>query len=471
MTEPVTASPFLQQQVSFDSELVRRYDRNGPRYTSYPTAVEFNAGCGVEQYRAAALRSNQANGPLSIYVHIPFCTSPCFYCGCNKVITRDPTRAQVYLQYLYREMAMQGELFARGREVQQLHFGGGTPTFLTLPQMEELMQELGRCFTLCTEDARREFSIEIDPRTLTADTLMTLRRLGFNRLSLGVQDFDPRVQRAVNRVQSEADTLRAMADARALGFRSVSVDLIYGLPLQTRDSFARTLDSVVAARPDRIAVYGYAHMPRMFKPQRQIDETQLPTPAQRLELLGLTIEKLTQAGYVYIGMDHFALPDDELVHAQQNHSLQRNFQGYSTRAECDLIGLGVSSIGKVAGTYVQNAKTLQEYYASLAINTLPIQRGLMMSRDDGLRHTVIQEIMCHGELRFEAISQALGIDFRQYFASELLALRELAHDGLLVMDENGLQVTPQGRLLVRHVAMVFDAYLHKAAEQTFSRAI
>ncbi|MGE0114916.1 MAG: oxygen-independent coproporphyrinogen III oxidase [Steroidobacteraceae bacterium] len=469
MPHPVTHP---SSQVCFDPELIRRYERNGPRYTSYPTAVEFHPACNAQQYGQAVAHSNQSNGtPLSIYVHIPFCTSPCFYCGCNKVITRDRTKAEIYLRYLYREIALQAALFDRTRAVEQLHFGGGTPTFLSLQQMQHLMTELQTHFNLSSTAGSREFSIEIDPRTLTPETLPTLAELGFNRLSLGVQDFDPEVQAAVNRVQSQQETLQAIDQARVNGFGSVSVDLIYGLPLQTREKFARTLGTVVQARPDRIAVYGYAHMPRMFKPQKQIVEAQLPSAAQRMELLGLTIETLTGAGYVYIGMDHFALPGDELVKAQQARSLHRNFQGYSTRAECDLIGLGVSSIGKVADTYVQNAKTLEEYYTALTANQLPIQRGIAMTRDDRIRHAVIQEIMCHGELRFAELSAALGIDFQRYFAAELQALHVLASDDLLAMDNNGLLATPKGRLLLRHIAMEFDAYLHKPREQTFSKAI
>lgn len=458
--------------ICFDGELLQRYDRNGPRYTSYPTAVEFHPSCNAKSYRLAAARSNRPAGkPLSIYVHVPFCTSPCFYCGCNKVITRDQSKADVYLTYLFREMAMQAALFDRARVVEQLHLGGGTPTFLSLEQMQRLMTTLRTHFNLSTDDTRREFSIEIDPRTLTVETLPTLAKLGFNRLSLGVQDFDSQVQAAVNRIQSQEETLAAIKQARALGFRSVSVDLIYGLPLQTRDKFAHTLDTVVQARPDRIAVYGYAHLPRLFKPQRQIVESQLPSAAQRMELLELTINSLTQAGYVYIGMDHFALPDDELVQAQQSRTLHRNFQGYSTRAECDLIGLGVSSIGKVADTYAQNAKTLPEYYTALTANELPIQRGITMTRDDQIRHAVIQQIMCHGELRFDDLSAALSINFQHYFAAELASLHSLQQDGLIVMDKSGLQATPKGRLLLRHVAMEFDAYLHKASTQTFSKAI
>ncbi len=459
-------------RVCFDADLIRRYDRNGPRYTSYPTAVEFHPGCTVAQYREAAARSNHPAGkPLSIYVHIPFCTSPCFYCGCNKVITRDKGLAELYLNHLFREMALQAPLFDRTRVVEQLHLGGGTPTFLSLDQMARLMAELQQHFNMSTDASQREFSIEIDPRTLTPESLPALARLGFNRLSLGVQDFDEEVQAAVNRRQSRAQTLEAIEQARMHGFRSVSVDLIYGLPLQTPEKFLRTLDTVAHARPDRVAVYGYAHMPRIFKAQKQIIEAQLPNATQRLDLLELTINRLTRAGYVYIGMDHFALPGDELVRAQQQRSLHRNFQGYSTRAECDLIGLGVSSIGKVADTYVQNAKSLQEYYFDLGAGQLAIQRGITMNRDDQLRHAVIQEIMCHGELRFAELSATLDIDFQQYFAAELSALQSLRRDGLLDMDANGVRVTPAGRLLLRHIAMEFDTYLHKATSQVFSKAI
>jgi oxygen-independent coproporphyrinogen-3 oxidase len=434
--------------------------------------VEFHSGYDAKSYQQAAARSNQPAGkPLSIYVHIPFCTSPCFYCGCNKVITRDHNKAAIYLHYLFREIALQARLFDNTRVVEQLHLGGGTPTFLSLQQMHSLMAELRAHFNLSTDAATREFSIEIDPRTLTADTLPALAELGFNRISLGVQDFDTEVQAAVNRIQSQDETLAAIKQARTLGFRSVSVDLIYGLPLQTPAKFSRTLDAIVQARPDRIAVYGYAHMPRMFKPQRQIVESELPSATQRMELLGLTINTLTRAGYVYIGMDHFALPEDELVKAQQARTLHRNFQGYSTRAECDLVGLGVSSIGKVANTYAQSAKTLPEYYAALTGDELPIQRGIVMTRDDEIRHAVIQQIMCHGELRFAEVDAAWCIDFQRYFAGELIALRALQQDGLIEMDAGGLRVTARGRLLLRHIAMEFDAHLHKASAQTFSKAI
>ncbi len=462
--------------VCFDADLIRRYDRNGPRYTSYPTAVQFHTGFTDIDYRDAAADSNrtnepnQTNAPLSLYVHVPFCFSPCFFCGCNKIITRDAAKAQRYLEYLYREISLQAPLFADTRAVEQLHFGGGTPTFLSLDQLAGLIDTLAGNFQL-TDSPTREYSIEIDPRTLTADSLPALARMGFNRVSLGVQDFDPEVQRAVNRVQSINATLDAIVQARADGFNSVSVDLIYGLPKQTVTSFARTLDTVIAARPDRLAVYGYAHMPRMFKAQRQINKPDLPTAAIRIELLGLTIEKLTKAGYVYIGVDHFALPGDELVRAQSDGTLHRNFQGYSTRAEFDLVALGVSSISKLGPTYSQNAKTLPEYYAALGIGRLPVQRGIALNRDDLIRRDVIQQIMCQGVLDFARISGQFDIDFKLYFESELDQLRNFAHDGLIEQSSRNVVITPKGRLLLRNIAMVFDAYLPNANAQTFSKAI
>jgi oxygen-independent coproporphyrinogen III oxidase len=461
-------------QIRFDEDLVRRYDRSGPRYTSYPTAVQFSDKFGLPEYRGVAASSNQDAQPrqLSLYVHIPFCSSPCFYCGCTKVITRNHEKAEAYLYRLHKEVEMQGALYDRSRVVDQLHFGGGTPTFLTSQEIETLIGQLGQHFTLSSHPDR-EFSIELDPRTITSDTLRDLYRVGFNRCSLGVQDFDPAVQEAVNRIQSVPETLKLIDDARRFGFNSVSVDLIYGLPKQSVEGFSKTLDTVLVARPNRFAVYGYAHMPQIFKPQKQIKVEDLATPETRLKLLGLTIEKLLAAGYVYIGMDHFALPDDELVIAQANGTLHRNFQGYSTRGYLDLIGLGVSSIGKVGDNYIQNLKTLPEYYGALDRGELPVHRGYSMTRDDVIRRDVIQQIMCYGVLDYAATAKRHGIDFHQYFASELVALEPLVADGLADFAEPGLRVTPAGRLLLRHLAMVFDAYLPsvQASGQRFSKAI
>ena len=461
-------------QIRFDADLIRRYDKSGPRYTSYPTAVQFTDAYGLDQYREDVAASNQdpIPRPLSLYVHIPFCSSPCFYCGCTKVITRNHEKAEAYLYRLHREIELQGDLYDRDREVEQLHFGGGTPTFLTSLEIERLVGKLGQHFRLST-DAGREYSIELDPRTISRDTLRDLARIGFNRCSLGIQDFDPAVQEAVNRIQSVPDTLRLISEAREFGFGSVSVDLIYGLPNQTVEGFSKTLDTVLSARPDRFAVYAYAHLPQMFKAQRQLNADLLPTPEVRLALLGLTIEKLSAAGYVYIGMDHFALPTDELVIAQENGTLHRNFQGYSTRGYCDLIGLGVSSIGKVGDSYAQNLKTLPEYYGALDRGVLAVHRGLRLTRDDVIRRDAIQQIMCYGILDFDATAARHGIDFRSYFATELRALEPMVADGLAEFAAPGLRVLPAGRLLLRHLGMAFDAHLAaaQAAQQRFSKAI
>jgi oxygen-independent coproporphyrinogen III oxidase len=459
----------------FDPVLVSRYDGPGPRYTSYPTAVQFHEGFGLVEYDTAARASNALDPkPLSLYVHVPFCESPCFYCGCNKVITRDHNRSRIYLDHLFTEIARQGSLYRRSRLVDQLHFGGGTPTFFSDAELAELFDVMGRHFSL-RADADREYSIEIDPRTVTPERLSRLQALGFNRFSLGVQDFDPAVQVAVNRVQSEADTLALIRHARQLGIDSISVDLIYGLPRQTRDSFAKTLRTVIDARPDRIAAYSYAHLPHLFKAQRQIKVADLLTPAEKLGLLGLTVETLTAAGYVYIGMDHFALPTDELVAAQRAGTLQRNFQGYSTRAECDLIALGVSAISKVGDTYAQNAKTLPDYYRRIEAGGLAVQRGVALEPDDRLRRDVIQSLMCATQLNFATIEQRHRIAFESYFATELEQLKPLEADGLVVRERRSLRITPSGRLLMRNVAMVFDAHLRRTstthAQPRFSSAV
>jgi len=459
----------------FDAGLVERYDRPGPRYTSYPTAVQFHPGFGVAEYEASARASHPGEAaPLSLYVHVPFCESPCFYCGCNKVITRDHGRATTYLQHLAVEIERQGALFDRRRPVDQLHFGGGTPTFLSDEELEGLLATLGRHFSL-RSDPGREYSIEIDPRTVSVARLERLAAMGFNRISLGVQDFDHDVQAAVNRVQSREDTLALIRRARELSIDSVSVDLIYGLPKQTRESFARTLELVIEARPDRIAAYSYAHLPHLFKPQRQIKTADLVTPADKLGLLGLTVEALTRAGYVYIGMDHFALPTDELVRAQRAGTLQRNFQGYSTHADCDLVALGVSAISKVGDSYAQNAKTLDAYYRRIESGGLAIERGVQLNADDRLRRDVIQRVMCATRLPYAEVEAAHGIRFGEYFGRELGQLAPLEADGLVERDAGGLRVTARGRLLMRNVAMAFDAHLAPAAAPgepaRYSRAV
>ncbi len=450
----------MEQGISFDLDLIRRYDQSGPRYTSYPTAVEFHEGFDAAAYAAACARSNQTGRPLSLYFHLPFCDTVCFYCACNKVATKDRSLCPPYLERVHREIEMQSALFDRNRVVEQLHWGGGTPTFLNHDQMQSLMDHTRRHFTLA-DDAQGEYSIEIDPREANAATVALLRRLGFNRMSLGVQDFDPRVQKAVNRIQTEAQTLEVLHAARAEGFRSVSIDLIYGLPLQTAESFLETLDRIVALLPDRISVFNYAHLPKMFKPQRRINEDDLPAPSVKLEILQSTIARLGEAGYVFIGMDHFARPDDELAVAQRAGTLYRNFQGYSTHADCDLIGLGVTSIGKVDNTYGQNRRELDEYYRDIDAGRLAIFRGLELNRDDLIRRDVITRLICHFQLSMAAVEAAWDIRFEDYFADSLARLQAMADDGLLQIEDRGIRILPRGRLLVRNICMAFDAYLAK----------
>ena len=458
----------------FDLDLVKRYDGRGPRYTSYPTAVQFHDGFGEEDYKRFALASNgehPESQPLSIYVHIPFCHSLCYYCGCHKIITRHQHSADPYVEHLVEEMKLQGRLFDPRRRVDQLHFGGGTPTFLSEPQFARVMEGLFRYFGL-HHGEQREYSIEIDPRSVDGDTIPRLAELGFNRLSLGIQDFDPQVQQAVNRLQDEEWTLFLIRQAREHGFRSVSVDLIYGLPKQTAESFTHTLDSVVKARPDRIAAYSYAHLPEMFRAQRLIREEDLPSGAEKLALLTRTVEYLTERDYEYIGMDHFALPGDDLVKARNEGTLHRNFQGYSTHAELDLVGLGVSAIGKVGNSYAQSIKLRHDYYEAIDQGHIPILRGVELTDDDVLRREVIHALMCGGVAEMRKIEARHGIDFAQYFGRELGEMEKLARDGLVELDADTIRVTPKGRFLLRPIAMPFDAYLAaRLAEQRFSKVI
>ena len=448
----------------FDADLISRLRLSGPRYTSYPTADRFVESFGYRDYlqAVAGLRTHGGQRPLSIYLHIPFCDTVCYYCGCNKIVSRKRDKAAVYLDYLKREIEMQGRLFAGMNAVEQLHLGGGTPTYLSDAQMADLLAHLGHWFRLAPDDVG-EYAIEVDPRTVTLERIFSLRRQGFNRISLGVQDFDPDVQRAVNRLQPEAQTLNVIAAAREAQFRSVSIDLIYGLPRQTIATMTRTLEKVIEAAPDRIAFYHYAHLPHLFKPQRRIVEDELPDSAVKLEMLALGIRMLSAAGYVYIGMDHFARPGDELAIAQQQGRLHRNFQGYSTHADADLVACGVSAIGAVGMTYSQNVKTLDAYYDRLDRNELPIARGIRLNMDDALRRGIIQMLMCNFELSIGSVEQAYPIVFADYFAVEMHRLRMLEEDGLLTLDNEWLSVTPRGRLLIRNVCMVFDRYLQQAS--------
>ena len=462
----------MDQSLSFNRALVEKYDRPGPRYTSYPTAPQFHQAFAMDDYHAAAQASNQAAVPkaLSLYIHIPFCKSLCYYCACNKIITQKTHRAVEYLNYLKREIAMQAALFDRTRTLRQLHLGGGTPTYLTREQLAELMDCLHQAFNLDDSD-EHEFSIEVDPRTISTEQIEHLRQLGFNRLSFGVQDFDPDVQAAVNRLQSEEQIYALVAAAREAKFKSVSVDLIYGLPLQTVASFDVTLSKIIALRPDRIAAYSYAHLPELVRAQRLIRREDMPPPERKMELLELTISRLTAAGYVYIGMDHFALPDDELALARADGTLQRNFQGYSTFAECDLIGLGVSAIGKVGDTYSQSVKELSQYYARLDQGLLPVHRGYRLNADDQLRRDVISDLMCHGRIDFASIEARHHIRFKEYFAEALGKLDEHVADRLLEIREDALVLLPQGHLMMRSVAMAFDAYIGGAQKGSFSRTV
>ena len=467
----------MHAPLPFDPDLLRRYDRPGPRYTSYPTAPKFHDGFGEAELREAALASNGDPIPrrISLYVHIPFCTSPCFYCGCNRIITRDKSRAEGYLARLFREIDLTAQLFDRDREVIQLHFGGGTPNFLAPAQLREVVDTLRSQFRF-SDSATRDISIELDPRFVDAADIAQLADIGFDRASFGVQDFDPAVQHAVNRIQSVEET-RAVVDAcRANGFRSVNVDLIYGLPRQSAAGFARTLDIVNDMRPDRVAVYSYAHLPDLFKAQRQIDAADLPDPAAKLGLLQLAIERLGAAGYEYIGMDHFALPDDELSIARRRGGLHRNFMGYTTHADSDLVGLGVSAISHIGDTYSQNPRDVAAWQVALDQGKLPVFRGMRLDPDDQLRADLIQSLMCRGEIPVTALERRHGIDFADHFADALDRLQPLAEDGLVRFEDARIEVTSRGRLLLRNIAMCFDRYLDHAPTDTraaprFSRAI
>ena len=459
------------QSLDIDLDLISKLDRNGPRYTSYPTADRFNGSFEPGKYAMWAARRNQTGEPrpLSLYVHLPFCRSLCYYCACNKIVTRDSNKAAKYLRYLEREIALQAPLFRDDAFIEQMHWGGGTPTFYGIEELAALYAMLTSKFEFAPDG---EYSIEIDPRTVEPATIAALRGLGFNRVSFGVQDFDPDVQRAVNRVQNEAQTAAVMKEARRSGFDSVSVDLIYGLPRQSLGTFEATLDRVAGLRPDRIAVYNYAHLPVRFKAQKQIVGEEIPAPEMKLQLLRLAAEKLVAAGYVYIGMDHFALPEDSLAIAQRQGRLHRNFQGYSTHAECDLIGVGVSAIGAIGPTYTQNARTLADYYARLDANALPIVRGIELTRDDLVRRSVIQALMCHFELSRETIDVAYLLDFDTYFAEEMAELEEFERAGLLRIESNWISVTPKGRMLIRSICMVFDKYLRQDRDSPrYSRTI
>lgn len=458
-------------ELVIDPVLIRKYDVSGPRYTSYPTADRFVEAFGEAQFGQWLTRRNIGgiSQPLSVYVHLPFCDTLCYYCACNKVVTRDRSQSAKYIKYLEKELALLEPLLGAERSICQLHWGGGTPTFLAREEMQALMDSLERRFT---HAPGFECSIEVDPRRVAPGTAAFLAGLGFNRISLGVQDFDPQVQKAVHRLQTEEETRRVIGEARASGFRSVSVDLIYGLPKQTLDGFNRTLDQVIALDPDRIALYSYAHLPKVFKPQRRIAQADMPAAETKLQILSLAIGRLTRAGYLYIGMDHFARPDDELAIAQAQGRLQRNFQGYSTHPGSDMLGLGVSAIGRVGPTYYQNLKRLEDYTGVLDAGRLPVARGIELTQDDLVRRAVIQALSCHFRVSIESIELAYLLDFATYFARELRDLRRLEAEGLLELQRDWIVVSPKGRLLVRVVCAVFDRYLReREARAEYSKVI
>lgn len=460
----------MEQSIQFDEALIKRYNQSGPRYTSYPTAVQFDESFGVADYQAAAERSNQSDRNLSLYFHIPFCDTVCFFCACNKVWTRDRSKTTPYLSRLYKEIELQSKLFDPSRKVDQLHWGGGTPTFINMDEMRELMTVTRKHFNLYDDDSG-EYSIEIDPREANKESVALLRELGFNRMSLGVQDFDPKVQKAVNRIQTQAQTFEVLEGARESGFLSVNVDLIYGLPHQTETGFMTTLDKVLEAEPDRFSVFNYAHMPSMFPTQKKMKQEDMPSPDEKLAILHATTNRLLEAGYVYIGMDHFAKPDDELAVAQRNETLYRNFQGYSTHAECDLVGMGATSISLINNTYAQNYKGLDDYYQAIDAGHLAVFRGVELTEDDELRRDVITRLISHFHLNFAKVDAQWGIVFKEYFAAELTRLAPMIEDELVVLTDTDLTVTAAGRLLIRNICMVFDAYLKTGTENRFSKVI
>ena len=468
MTHSKSNTSISEPVTTMSPDLLRRYDVAGPRYTSYPTADRFVEAFGETDYVQALEQRREGVAvkayPLSLYLHIPFCEALCYYCACNKIITKHHERGAEYLRYLEREVALNVAHLGPGQTVSQLHLGGGSPTFLSDEELRSLMAMLRRNFEFAPGG---EYSIEVDPRTVSAERLNTLALLGFNRLSFGVQDFDPDVQKAVHRIQPAQQVFDLVAESRTLGFDSINVDLIYGLPMQTPDTFERTLAQVVDLRPDRIALYGYAHLPERFKPQRRIHNQDLPPASSKLAMLSSALRVLMGAGYVYVGMDHFALPNDALAVAKRQGRLHRNFQGYSTQPDCDLIALGVSAIGHVGPTFSQNVKTLDAYYDLLNQGRLPVERGLALSRDDLVRRTVIMALMCQGHVQFESVEVAHLVDFKKYFATELETLSGMQEQGLVVLEGGGIQVTELGWFFVRGVAMVFDKYLQ--ADRTRAR--
>ncbi|NPA12819.1 MAG: oxygen-independent coproporphyrinogen III oxidase [Aquificae bacterium] len=459
---------FNPQDVEFDERLIKKYAKPAPRYTSYPTAKEFTPTLQEKEWRNKIIQSNERGRPLSLYFHIPFCQSACHFCGCNVIITRRKEVVEPYLEHLFKEMDLVKDLLSPDRKVVQLHWGGGTPNYLEDYQMVKLMEEIKNRFDF---EEKAEVSIEIDPRYIDRDKVFLLRDIGFNRISFGIQDFNPKVQQAVNRIQPEEMIFNVMGWIREAGFESVNIDLIYGLPYQTVETFADTIDKVIELNPDRIANFNYAHVPWLKRLQRNIDKSTLPPPQEKLNILKMAIKKLTDAGYIFIGMDHFAKPDDELAVAQRERTLHRNFQGYTTHPEAELFGFGATSISMLHDAYAQNHKILRPYYSNIQQGKLPIERGIILNWDDILRRDIIMRLMSHFTLIKKEIEDKYGIDFDTYFKKELQELKEMEQDGLLKLYPDRIEITPAGRLLIRNISLTFDIYTKMGKDQKFSQAI
>ncbi|MCZ6804917.1 MAG: oxygen-independent coproporphyrinogen III oxidase [Proteobacteria bacterium] len=463
----------MKGSVIISGDLIKKYDFSGPRYTSYPTAVQFTENFKLLDYKRCVHDTNSELIPrsLSLYIHLPFCDTVCYYCACNKIITKNKQHAKPYLENLHKEIKYQGKIFDGDRVVEQLHWGGGTPTFISHQQMYDLMGVIRENFKL-SDNGQEEYSIEIDPRTLEEDTLSVLRRIGFNKISFGVQDFNQEVQKAVNRIQSYEETKNAIKTARENNFCTINIDLIYGLPLQTESSFTDTIERVIELSPERISVYNYAHLPHLFKTQKQIREGDLPSTNEKLRIIQQAIRMLTEAGYVYIGMDHFSKPDDELAIAQKNGNLYRNFQGYSTHANCDVVGMGITSISKIGDCYSQNVKTLDEYDEIISRGKIPVLRGYMLDTDDLLRREIIARLICHFRLEFDQIEELYINDFNRYFFNEMKEIKSMENDGLLSVDNEKIEVSRTGRFFIRNICSVFDKYFNRGYRNTqFSRMV
>ena len=463
----------MNNQTLFDKNLIDRYDTSGPRYTSYPTSLQFTSLYNSIDYENWVDSSNNdpIPTPLSLYLHIPFCDTICYYCACSKIITKDKSKSIAYVELLKKEIELQGSLFGKDRPVVQIHWGGGTPTFLDDDMIADIFSCIKNNFNI-TDDSVGEFNIEVDPRTVDKDRIKQLRQSGFNRISFGVQDFDPKVQQAVNREHTTQHILDVIDAARNNDFHSINIDLMYGLPKQTLASFEKTLDETLVASPDRIAVYNYAHMPKMFKPQRRINDSDMPSPDEKLEILHMTIKKLQAADYVYIGMDHFAKKTDDLVKAQQQGTLHRNFQGYSTYANCDIVAMGVTAISRIGDNYSQNVRSIDEYKTSIDQNIIPVFRGYELEADDVLRREIINQLMCNFTLDIKRIETKWDIDFKSFFAPAMNKFYRMEKDGLLILDDEFMRVTATGRLLVRSICMEFDRYLNiDNTIQRFSKII